>query len=118
MEKISMNRKWTLGRLASLAVALAALVVITACGGGGSAGGSGGSAGGGSESGGGGNLLQEIEDRGVLRAATDPAYPPQSFLNDQGEYEGFDIDVTEEIAKRMGVEVQWVTPPLGRYHLG
>jgi L-cystine transport system substrate-binding protein len=111
MEKISMNRKWTLGRLASLAVALAALVVITACGGGGSAGGSGGSAGGGSESGGGGNLLQEIEDRGVLRAATDPAYPPQSFLNDQGEYEGFDIDVTEEIAKRMGVEVQWVTPP-------
>ena len=58
----------------------------------------------------GGNLLQEIEDRGTIRAATDPAYPPQSFLNDQGEYEGFDIDVTKEIAKRMGVEVQWMTP--------
>ena len=98
-----MNRKKNLGRLASLAVAILAVLAVAACGGGGSAGGS-------SEDGGGGNLLQEIEDRGVLRAATDPAYPPQSFVNDQGEFEGFDIDVTKEIAKRMGVEVQWITP--------
>jgi polar amino acid transport system substrate-binding protein len=97
---MSMNQKRNLGRLASLAVSLAAILVVSACGGG--------SAGGGS--GGGGNLLQEIEDRGTIRASTDPAYPPQSFLNDQGEFEGFDIDVTEEIAKRMGVEVQWLTP--------
>jgi polar amino acid transport system substrate-binding protein len=54
--------------------------------------------------------LQEVKDRGVLRVSTDPAYPPQSFLNNQGEFEGFDIDVTEEIAKRMGVEVEWMTP--------
>jgi polar amino acid transport system substrate-binding protein len=98
-----MKLKRNVGRLASLAVALVALVAVTACGGGGSAGGGGGD-------GGGGNLLQEIKDRGVLRASTDPAYPPQSFQNEQGEFEGFDIDVTEEIAKRMGVEVEWVTP--------
>ena len=98
-----MNLKRNPGRLASLAVAFVALVAVTACGGGGSAGGGGGD-------GGGGNLLQEIKDRGVLRASTDPAYPPQSFLNEQGEFEGFDIDVTEEIAKRMGVEVEWMTP--------
>jgi ABC-type amino acid transport substrate-binding protein len=97
-----MKLKRNVGRLASLAVALVALVAVTACGGGGSAGGGGGD-------GGGGNLLQEIKDRGVLRASTDPAYPPQSFQNEQGEFEGFDIDVTEEIAKRMGVEVEWVT---------
>jgi polar amino acid transport system substrate-binding protein len=90
-------------RLVSLAAALAVLLVVSACGGGSGAesGGSGG---------GGGDLLQEVKDRGVLRAATDPAYPPQSFLNEQGEFRGFDIDVTEEIAKRMGVEVEWVTP--------
>jgi polar amino acid transport system substrate-binding protein len=64
----------------------------------------------GGSGGGGGDLLQEVKDRGVLRAATDPAYPPQSFQNEQGEFRGFDIDVTEEIAKRMGVEVEWVTP--------
>ena len=98
-----MNRKWTLGRLASLAVALAALVVVTACGGGSSAGSSDGGSGG-------GDLLQEIKDRGTLRVSTDPAYPPQSFVTNSGEFKGFDIDVTEEIAKRMGVDVEWQTP--------
>jgi polar amino acid transport system substrate-binding protein len=101
-----MNGKRKVQSLASLAVALATLLVVSACGGGG-----GGSAGGGdSGGGGGGDLLQEVKDRGVLRVSTDPAYPPQSFLNNQGEFEGFDIDVTEEIAKRMGVEVEWMTP--------
>ena len=99
-----MNGTRKVPRLASLAVALATLLVVSACGG--SSGGSAGDNGGG----GGGDLLQEVKDRGVLRASTDPAYPPQSFLNNQGEFEGFDIDVTEEIAKRMGVEVEWETP--------
>ena len=100
MEKLSMNRKRNLGRLASLAVALAALVVITACGGGGSAEGGGG----------GGDLLQEVKDRGTLRVSTDPVYRPQSFQTSSGEFKGFDIDVTEEIAKRMGVDVEWIVP--------
>jgi polar amino acid transport system substrate-binding protein len=99
-----MKRSRDVRRLASVVAALAVLLVVSACGGGG------GSAGGGDSGGGGGNLLQEVKDRGVLRASTDPAYPPQSFLNNQGEFEGFDIDVTEEIAKRMGVEVEWMTP--------
>jgi len=99
-----MNRARKVPRVASLAVALATLLVVSACGG--SGGGSAGDNGGG----GGGDLLQEVKDRGVLRASTDPAYPPQSFQNNQGEFEGFDIDVTEEIAKRMGVEVEWMTP--------
>ncbi len=97
-----MNRKRNTGKLASLTVAVAALLVVAACGGGGSAGGGGG--------GGGGDLLQEVKDRGTLRVSTDPAYPPQSFLTDTGDFKGFDIDVTEEIAKRMGVEVEWMTP--------
>src|SRR5215218_7937305 len=95
-----MNRKRNFNRLASLVVAIVAVLAVSACGGGGSSG----------SSDGGGNLLQEIKDRGTLRVSTDPAYPPQSFLSNSGEYKGFDIDVTEEIAKRMGVEVQWLTP--------
>jgi hypothetical protein len=50
-ERVSMNQKRNLGRLASLAVALAAFLVVTACGGSGSAG---------SGGGGGGDLLQEV----------------------------------------------------------
>ncbi len=65
----------------------------------------------GSEGGeGSGNLLQEVKNRGVLRVSTDPAYPPQSFQTQSGEFKGFDIDVAEEIAKRMGVKVEWQTP--------
>jgi polar amino acid transport system substrate-binding protein len=95
-----MNRKRNVGRLASLLVAILAALAVTACGGGGSSG----------SSDGGGNLLQEVKDRGTLRVSTDPSYPPQSFLANDGSMKGFDIDVAEEIAKRMGVEVQWITP--------
>jgi polar amino acid transport system substrate-binding protein len=57
------------------------------------------------------DLLKEICDKGTLTVSTDPAYPPQSSLNDQtGEYEGFDIDVATEIAKRLGVDVAWEAP--------
>ena len=58
-----------------------------------------------------GDLLAEICTNGEIRVSTDPAYPPQSELNPEtGEYEGFDIDVANEIADRLGVEVAWETP--------
>ena len=79
------------------------LLLGVACGGGGS----GSSDEGGEDS---GNLLEEVKDRGVLRVSTDPAYPPQSFQTQSGEFKGFDIDVTKEIARRMGVKVEWQTP--------
>jgi polar amino acid transport system substrate-binding protein len=61
--------------------------------------------------GGGQDLLARIVDDGVIRVSTDPAYPPQSSLNeDTGEYEGFDIDVATEIANRLGVEIEWTAP--------
>lgn len=56
-------------------------------------------------------LLAEVCEAGVLTVSTDPAYPPQSSLNEQtGEYEGFDIDVATEIANRLGVDVAWEAP--------
>ena len=57
------------------------------------------------------DLLAKVCEEGVLKVSTDPAYPPASSLDEQtGEYEGFDIDVATEIAKRLGVEVAWETP--------
>jgi len=85
-------------------------LVAAACGGddnGASDGASGGASGGGGTQ----DLLAKIEADGVIRVSTDPAYPPQSYLNpDTGEYEGFDIDVATEIAKRLGVDVAWEAP--------
>jgi polar amino acid transport system substrate-binding protein len=57
------------------------------------------------------DLLAAVEKAGVLRVSTDPAYPPQSSLNEKtGKWEGFDIDVATEIARRLGVQVDWKTP--------
>lgn len=58
-----------------------------------------------------GDLLADICDRGEIVVSTDPAYPPQSSLDEStGEYVGFDIDVATEIAERLGVEITWETP--------
>jgi polar amino acid transport system substrate-binding protein len=49
-------------------------------------------------------------EAGVLVVSTDPNYPPQSFVNDAGDMEGFDIDVAREVAERLGVELRFETP--------
>lgn len=55
--------------------------------------------------------LARICEAGVILVSTDPAYPPQSSLNEEtGEFEGFDIDVATEVANRLGVDVQFETP--------
>ena len=57
-----------------------------------------------------GSVLGEIMAAGVIKVSTDANYAPQSFINDKGELEGFDISVAKEVAKRLGVKVKFVTP--------
>ena len=54
------------------------------------------------------------EDQGRRndRSRPIPTYPPQSELKPDGTFEGFDIDVANEIGKRLGVKVQFETPRL------
>jgi polar amino acid transport system substrate-binding protein len=99
------------------ALFVAATFLLAACQGLGGAGSPGaeatdGAAGGGvCTEGGADGHLAEICEAGVIVVSTDPAYPPQSFLNEEtGEYEGFDIDVATEIAERLGVEVDFTDP--------
>jgi polar amino acid transport system substrate-binding protein len=58
-----------------------------------------------------GDMLASICESGTLRVATDPQYPPASSLDETtGEWEGFDVATAEEVAARLGVEVEWATP--------
>lgn len=57
-----------------------------------------------------GEALDRVMAEGMLTVATDANWAPQSFLNDNNEMDGFDVDVAKEIAKRMGVEIEFVTP--------
>jgi polar amino acid transport system substrate-binding protein len=57
-----------------------------------------------------GGLLAKVLKDGKLVVSTDPKYPPQSELEPDGTFKGFDIDVATEIAKRLGVGVEFTTP--------
>lgn len=54
--------------------------------------------------------LEDIKSKGELVVSTDANYAPQSFLNDKGQLDGFDIDTAKEVAKRLGVKIKFVTP--------
>ncbi|MDR5658988.1 ABC transporter substrate-binding protein [Serpentinicella sp. ANB-PHB4] len=58
------------------------------------------------------NTLEAINEKGTLTFAMTGAYPPFNFINDDGDLVGFDIDIANAIAEKMGVEadpmtVQW-----------
>ena len=71
--------------------------------------------------------LEVIQNRGTLVIATEADYPPQSQRVIQevrsadtrcdtsaytaNQFSGFDTDVAKEVAKRLGVEACFVTPP-------
>jgi len=56
------------------------------------------------------SALEEIMDAKTIVVSTDANYAPQSFLNDKGELEGFDVSVAKEVAKRLGVKIKFITP--------
>jgi len=56
----------------------------------------------------GGDLLADVKKRGKLLVATDANYKPASFKNPDGSFVGFDIDVAKEVAKRLGVEAEFI----------
>ena len=49
--------------------------------------------------------VETVED-GVLIMSTNAAFPPYEMTNDAGEFEGIDVEMAGEIAKRLGLELQ------------
>jgi polar amino acid transport system substrate-binding protein len=53
------------------------------------------------------DLLARIQADGVIRVATDQKYKPQSWYDEKsGEWKGFDVEVAQEVAKRLGVTAE------------
>ena len=57
-----------------------------------------------------GETLDRVMKNKVLVEVNDQAYPPFSFIDDSGEVVGFDIDISREFAKRLGVDFKVETP--------
>ena len=45
----------------------------------------------------------------VVRMGTEGAYPPWNFINDNGEVDGFERELGDELCKRAGLTCEWVT---------
>lgn len=45
-------------------------------------------------------------EKEVWVVGTSPDYPPFEFVDEQGDYAGFDMDLIQEVGKRLGVEVK------------
>ncbi|MEK1886473.1 MAG: transporter substrate-binding domain-containing protein [Phyllobacterium sp.] len=74
-----------------------------------------------------GATLDRVMSKKAMVVATNSSWPPQSYLDDNNEMVGFDIDMAKEIGKRLGVEVSFQTPDWatltggrwqGRYDVG
>lgn len=57
-----------------------------------------------------GAVLDKVQTSKELDVAVSAKWPPHAFLNDNHELAGFDIDVANDIAKRLGVKVKFDTP--------
>ena len=51
-------------------------------------------------------LPQEYRDAGVIQMVTDANYPPFQYINEEGEMVGFEVDLWDAIAERLGVEME------------
>ncbi|MEH7123153.1 amino acid ABC transporter substrate-binding protein [Bacillus sp. JJ1773] len=54
------------------------------------------------------NLFEQVKAEGKIRIGTEGVYSPFSFHDASGKLTGFDIEIVEEIANRIGVKPEFV----------
>lgn len=54
------------------------------------------------------NLLEQIKADGKIRFGTEGTYAPFTFHDKDGKLTGFDVEIAEEIAKRLGVKAEFI----------
>ena len=54
------------------------------------------------------DALSQIKAVGVIKVGTEGTYPPFTFHDASGALVGFDVEIAQEIAKRLGVKAQFV----------
>lgn len=49
--------------------------------------------------------LADVQAKGTFVMGFDEEYPPMGFVDEKGDYVGFDIDLAKEVTSRLGVEL-------------
>ncbi|MEW9671410.1 ABC transporter substrate-binding protein [Ammoniphilus sp. 3BR4] len=55
--------------------------------------------------------LDKIQSEKVMNVGIEGAFPPFNYFNDKNQLEGFDVDITNEMASRMGVKANFIATP-------
>jgi len=53
------------------------------------------------------DLLDETRQRGTLRIGVEGTYPPFNFRDEQGQLTGFDVQIAEALATKMGLKPEF-----------
>ncbi len=51
--------------------------------------------------------MEAIDADGVFTVGFDQDFPPMGFVDDNGEFTGFDLELAAEVAKRLGMEIKY-----------
>ena len=51
--------------------------------------------------------MAAIDADGVFTVGFDQDFPPMGFVDDNGEFTGFDLELAAEVAKRLGMEIKY-----------
>ncbi|MBW3079835.1 transporter substrate-binding domain-containing protein [Bifidobacterium saguinibicoloris] len=94
---------FNLKKIAAGALAAVTLLSVAACGNGPDP-----AAGGASASGQQGQTVEEIKKAGTIRIATFGDLPPYGYVKNDGTRAGYDVALGNQIAKDLGVKVDWV----------
>lgn len=55
-----------------------------------------------------GGVTKQVQDAGVVRVGVGNANPPMNYLDDDGNWIGFDLDLAQALADEMGVKLELV----------
>ncbi|WJY28121.1 transporter substrate-binding domain-containing protein [Sporosarcina trichiuri] len=56
----------------------------------------------------GANVADRVQESKVMRVAFEGTYPPFNYMDEKNEFQGFDVDISMEIAKRLGVKPEFI----------
>ncbi|HKS12994.1 MAG TPA: cystine ABC transporter substrate-binding protein [Pseudomonas sp.] len=58
-----------------------------------------------------GEQLKTIQEKGVINVGLEGTYPPFSFVDESGKLAGFEVELSEALAKALGVKVKLQPTP-------
>lgn len=54
------------------------------------------------------DLLATIQEAGVIKVGTEGTYAPYTFHNEDGDLTGYDVEVAQAVAEKLGVKAEFV----------